>query len=69
MNLRPAPSTYSSQVQNETNRQISSEMSQKHDRRTDITLQPKTGIVMLSPSGARFRLTVDDAGNLVTTSL
>lgn len=35
----------------------------------DLVLKPKTGVVLFSPNGAPWRLTVDDTGTVTVTAL
>ena len=61
MKLAPPPLEYNQTYENERNKQIELTDTDNQKRNTDI--------VLTSPNGSTFKLTVDNSGNLSTTSV
>ena len=61
MKLAPPPAQYEQNYEIERNREIELTDSDNQKRNTDI--------VLTSANGSRFKLTIDNSGNLSTTSV
>tara|TARA_X000001036_G_C20615808_1_gene780893 strand:+ start:37 stop:222 length:186 start_codon:yes stop_codon:yes gene_type:complete len=61
MKLAPPPAQYDQNYEIERNREIELTDSDNQKRNTDI--------ILTSANGSRFKLTIDNSGNLSTTSV
>tara|TARA_X000001382_G_scaffold8486_1_gene6171 strand:+ start:1392 stop:1577 length:186 start_codon:yes stop_codon:yes gene_type:complete len=61
MKIAPPPVTYDQNYEIERNREIELTDSDNQKRNTDI--------ILTSANGSRFKLTIDNSGNLSTTSV
>lgn len=68
--LAAAPKTYVQKDEQDTRSRISAEDLNNLKKNTDINLGPATvGLILISPNGTRWRLTIDNTGALITNSL
>lgn len=64
-----APKDYSQQDQASLRTQIEQADNLNHKKRQDVELGVKERLILRSPSGARWSITVSDAGALTATAL
>lgn len=68
MNLPFVPATYSARAEQERNRVIRQADQQNHKRNRDVEIG-NGRLILTAPDGGRWSVTVDNAGNLTTTSI
>lgn len=68
MRLPDPPDRYSPDLARETNRALESEDSRNLKRGRDIEMQDGR-VILKSPNGTRYAITVDNAGALSTTAV
>jgi hypothetical protein len=68
MNTALAPIQYSQKDQNESRAEIKRELDRRHRRGVDLELGADR-LIIRSPDGSRFALTVDNAGVLSAVGL
>ena len=70
MNLPKAPQAYDANNEQAVRSQLEAEDLRNLKKNTDINLGPNTvGLILVSANGTRWRLTIDNTGALITTSL
>lgn len=75
LNLPQVPDRYNKDTEEARNRQLTTEDAQNYKRYSDVELQPGKGgrrgqlLILRSPSGARWSVTVADDGSLSATAL
>lgn len=68
--LPAAPKGYEQKNEQDTRSRIVSEDLNNLKKNTDINLGPATvGLILISPNGTRWRLTIDNTGALIPVSL
>lgn len=68
MRLPDAPNTYDRSVEDERNRQLEKALRLVHRRDRDVEIGAGR-LILKSPDGARWEVTVDNTGTLSATSL
>lgn len=64
MNLPNAPEKYSREDQSRFRTEVAQEDKHNLKRNADVELAPRARILIRSPNGTRFKITVDNAGVL-----
>ena len=68
MNLPQAPSSYDKTYQSEVNRVLEFYDAQNHKRGREVEIG-EGRIVLRSPNGTRYQITVDNSGNLSAATI
>lgn len=69
MNLPSPPQKYSTPAENQRNIVLSQADAQNLKRNTDIDMASGSKLVLRSPNGSRFNITVSNAGVLAAVAL
>ena len=69
MSLPRAPERYEQRWATEVLRQLDQQTLNTHLRGADVELGPNERIIMRSPNGTRWAITVDDAGAISAAAL
>jgi hypothetical protein len=64
-----APAQYQEQNEQRYRQQVDEELAQKHDRRSNLVLGRGKSLVLASPSGIAYSLSLDDDGILTVTDV
>lgn len=67
--IRQAPGQYDPRFMQELLNDIAKMKRETYQKRVNIDLDPDSYIIMTSPNGTRYSVTVSNAGALVVTSL
>lgn len=63
------PARYEQGQMRETLRQVEQALSKAHSREGDIEVGDQRAVILTSPNGTRYRLSVSDAGALVVSAV
>lgn len=69
MKLARAPGQYIAREQQEMRSEIEREDDLNYKKRQNIDMDPATGLIMTSPDGTRYKMTVSNAGATVWTAI
>lgn len=69
MNLQPPPLDYDATIEIERNREIESADLLNRKKRQDLEISSSERLILSSPNGSRFSLTVSNSGVLSATAL
>lgn len=69
MRLTPAPGQYSQRDQQEMRRTIEEEDGRNYKKLQHIDMDPQTYIIMTSPDGTRYKVTMANGGTLTVGAL
>lgn len=69
MIARQAPAQYDQRFMQQLLNDLQTLQRTSYQKRTNIDLDPDTYIIMTSPNGTRYSITVSNAGALVVTAL
>jgi len=69
VNLQPPPLDYDATIEIERNREIESADLLNRKKRQDLEISSSERLILSSPNGSRFSLTVSNSGVLSATAL
>ena len=64
MILQPSPEIYDASYENEKNRTLEAEDLLNRKKRQDLEIVPNERLILSSPNGTRYKISVDNSGVL-----
>lgn len=69
MILQPPPQIYDSSYENEKNRTLEAEDLLNRKKRQDLEIVSNERLILSSPNGTRYQITVSNSGTLTATAI